>query len=395
MKIPMLNKPALAAAAALALAAMQIISPTVCAGEHSPVDSKKTVTPPEPADHWQFMLAMPGWLAATSGTVGVDGFNSHVYLGADTLIRHLDMVASFSAEARKGRFGIYGDLLYVSASDGIGTNGLIEKVAVRLDQYIIDMEVNYRVLEGPSGWLDLRAGVRYTNLYSRLTISPNDSVIDQASTKFVDDVSQRVKERLAALDLKTKLRTALTERIRQGITDRLPLRGDRPVLPIPPLGGREPGKLGEIIRAIIDRKVESLAAAIRAEAEANTDQLRAEAQQRINALKSKISKEIASTLKDKLDTSFGLAEDWWDPYVGLRGRYNISKAWYLTAKGDIGGFGVGSDLTWQLSGALGCQVTRSIFVEAGYRYLYTDYNKNGFVYDVTQSGVQITAGITF
>ena len=120
-----------------------------------------------------------------------------------------------------------------------------------------------------------------------------------------------------------------------------------------------------------------------------------ESEQRINALKSKIAKEIASTLKDKLDNSFGLAEDWWDPYVGLRGRYNISKAFYLTAKGDIGGFGVGSDLTWQLSGALGCQVTRSIFVEAGYRYLYTDYNKSGFVYDVTQSGVEITTGITF
>ena len=81
--------------------------------------------------------------------------------------------------------------------------------------------------------------------------------------------------------------------------------------------------------------------------------------------------------------------------MGFAARYNLSKAWYLTGKADIGGFGIGSELTWQGSCALGCQVTRNIFVEAGYRYLYTDYNQGGFLYDVTQSGAQITAGITF
>ena len=161
MKTPMPHKPALAAAAAIVLAAMQIISPTASAGP-APVDSKKTITPPEPENPWQVKLAIPGWLAATSGTVGLDGFNSKVYLGADTLIRHLDMIATVSAEVRKGRFGMYGDLLYVSASDGVGTDGLIEKVDVRLDEYLVNLELNYRVIEGPRGWLDVRGGVRYT-----------------------------------------------------------------------------------------------------------------------------------------------------------------------------------------------------------------------------------------
>ena len=52
-------------ACALALATIQITSPAVCAGERSPVDSKKTIAPPDPADPWQVMLAMPGWQAAT------------------------------------------------------------------------------------------------------------------------------------------------------------------------------------------------------------------------------------------------------------------------------------------------------------------------------------------
>ena len=395
MKTPMPNKSALAATAALTLAAIQIITPAVCAGERSPVDSKKTVIPPEPANPWQVKLAIPGWLAATSGTIGTDGINSNVYLGADTLIRHLDMIATVSAEVRKGRFGMYGDFLYVSASDGVGTDGLIQKLDVRLDQYLVDLELNYRVLEGPRGFLDVRGGVRYTNTYNKLTITPDNNAIDEASVKFVDDVSQQVKERLAAVDIRSKLKTVLAERIRQGITDRLPLKGEHAVLPIAPLGGRTPGRLDEVIRLKVERKEQELADAIRDELEAKTAAIRAAAQQKLASLKSKLAKEIASTLNSTLDQTVSLTEYWFDPYVGLRGRYDLSKAWYLTAKGDIGGFGVGSKLTWQLSGALGCQVTRSIFVEAGYRYLYTDYNQNNFVYNVTQSGAEITTGITF
>jgi hypothetical protein len=350
----------------------------------------KAVEPPaiEPAQPWRFSFAMPGWLAATSGTIGLDGVNSHVYLGADTLLKHLDMVGSVSAEARKGRFGMYGDFLYVSASDGIGNDGLIEKVDVRLDQYLIDLELNYRVLEGPRGWLDVRAGVHYTNLYNKLTISPNDKEIDRASTNLVDEVGDLVRESLGELDL----RGVLEERISGRLAG---LNGERPALPIAPVGGREPGRLDELIRAIIERRAESLAAALRAEVEAATEQLREEARRRIDATKRKIADEIATTLKKELDHSFSLAEDWWDPYVGVRARLNLSKAFYLTAKADIGGFGVGSDLTWQASGALGCQVTRSLHAEIGYRYLYTDYDHDGFVYDVSQSGVEITAGITF
>src|SRR4051812_13685372 len=129
MKTPIASFPCKSGILCLAL----LCSAAVAARAGSRVESKN-VEPPasEPADPWKFTLAMPGWLAATSGTIGVDGINSHVYIGADTLVKDLDMVASLSAEARKGRFGVYGDFLYVSASDGIGNNGLVGKVDVRL-----------------------------------------------------------------------------------------------------------------------------------------------------------------------------------------------------------------------------------------------------------------------
>ena len=334
----------------------------------------KQVEPVTPPESWAFKLAIPGWLAATSGTVGVGNVSSKVYMGADTLIRHLDAIATVSAEARKGRFGIYGDLLYVSASDGVETSGLVSKVNLRLDQYLADMELFYRVVESPRGFLDVRAGVRYTNIYNEASISPNDRAIDQASERFVNAL---------ASDIETLLKKDL----------RRVLDGQNPVLPIPPLNADQKVKIIEIIRAA--KADPELAAAVKAQAQAATAEVKAAAQARIDAAKNRVQSNLASALKKSLNRTASLAAYWFDPYIGLRGQYNFSKAWYLTGKGDIGGFGVGSELTWQLYGALGCQISRHVYAEAGYRYLYTDYHQNGFIYDITQSGAQLTIGINF
>ena len=37
---------------------------------------------------------------------------------------------------------------------------------------------------------------------------------------------------------------------------------------------------------------------------------------------------------------------WVDPVIGLQGRLELTERWEAFAEGDIGGFGVGSDITW-------------------------------------------------
>jgi hypothetical protein len=39
-------------------------------------------------------------------------------------------------------------------------------------------------------------------------------------------------------------------------------------------------------------------------------------------------------------------KDWIDPYVGMRWQWRMAEKWGLRMRGDIGGFGIGSDLTW-------------------------------------------------
>ncbi len=61
--------------------------------------------------------------------------------------------------------------------------------------------------------------------------------------------------------------------------------------------------------------------------------------------------------------------------------------------GDVGGFGVSSDLTWQAYGGLGFQLNDWFSAQAGYRYLLEDFDDGSFVYDVALHGPLIGVSI--
>ena len=86
---------------------------------------------------------------------------------------------------------------------------------------------------------------------------------------------------------------------------------------------------------------------------------------------------------------------WIDPTVGLYAHYDINDRWFINALGDVGGFGVGSNFTWQAFGALGYNWSKTISTSIGYRAIYEDYQSGGFVYDTTQQGVFAGVGIHF
>ncbi|MCP4402668.1 MAG: hypothetical protein GY801_35850, partial [bacterium] len=66
---------------------------------------------------------------------------------------------------------------------------------------------------------------------------------------------------------------------------------------------------------------------------------------------------------------------------------------------DVGGFGVGSDLTWSVSSFLGYQFTPLFSLWGGYRALGVDYQTGSgtdvFKYDMTMSGPIIGLGFSF
>lgn len=83
-------------------------------------------------------------------------------------------------------------------------------------------------------------------------------------------------------------------------------------------------------------------------------------------------------------------EDWIDPYVGALVTLPMSDTWSFTLRGDIGGFGVGSDLAWNAVARFNWKVSEHGNVLLGYRILDVDYeNGSGsdlFVFDAAMSG---------
>jgi hypothetical protein len=268
-----------------------------------------------------------------------------VNVAFDQILRHIDGAVSLSAEARKGRFGAYADLLYLSASAALYPERMISKSDINLSEYLADGELYYRVYEGPRGWLDLRAGARYTNIYNSNKLFGNARLIDEGATELVNAIDSDLKRLLENL-------------LHGGLTL------NNPPIPVPPLGADEKKKLLKFIR------------------EARQDPMTAQAK-------------IAQRLNNVLNRTFSLTERWVDPYIGVAGRYNLTKAFYLTSKADVGGFDVGTIVTVQAYGGLGCQITRNIYSELGFRALYDDYDSGGFLDKTWTYGPQITSGITF
>jgi hypothetical protein len=85
---------------------------------------------------------------------------------------------------------------------------------------------------------------------------------------------------------------------------------------------------------------------------------------------------------------FGRSADksWVDPLLGARFQADLGQDFFFRALGDIGGFGVSSDITWQGLAGFGYRVMDHGAILAGYRAIGTDYSDGGFRYDVVSHG---------
>jgi hypothetical protein len=86
-----------------------------------------------------------------------------------------------------------------------------------------------------------------------------------------------------------------------------------------------------------------------------------------------------------------------DPYVGARVVAPLSDRFALYVRGDIGGFGVGSDFAWYFNPALGIDLSHNISLFVFYRIDHIDYENDDeqFKFDVSISGPGAGIGFRF
>lgn len=88
-------------------------------------------------------------------------------------------------------------------------------------------------------------------------------------------------------------------------------------------------------------------------------------------------------------------KSWVDPFVGIQLRARVSDPLAFVTKADVGGFGVGSDITWQAYAGLEYRITESMWAGLGWKHLHTDHRDGGFGYNVNMSGPVLEIGMSF
>jgi hypothetical protein len=90
---------------------------------------------------------------------------------------------------------------------------------------------------------------------------------------------------------------------------------------------------------------------------------------------------------------------WFDPMLITRIKSKSGEKFVYMFRGEVGGFGVGSDFAWNMQAYAGYQFSKLFQITGGYRIISMDYESgsgnNRFLYNVDTSGPVIRFGFNF
>jgi len=95
------------------------------------------------------------------------------------------------------------------------------------------------------------------------------------------------------------------------------------------------------------------------------------------------------------NVEFDGSRAWADPIVGFMVTFPAGKVLSLFTEADIGGFGVSSDLTWQVNAGGELNLGKHFYSRLTYRYRETEFEDGDFVADIKKSGPQLEIGFRF
>lgn len=84
-----------------------------------------------------------------------------------------------------------------------------------------------------------------------------------------------------------------------------------------------------------------------------------------------------------------------DPILAVRVNTPLSDRWSVLSYADIGGFGAGSDFTWQAAVTANWQARDNLWLSVGWRHLAVDYSDGGTVFDGAMSGPLLGVTLQF
>jgi hypothetical protein len=345
-------------------------------------------------DGWSFTLEPYLWAMGTSGKVGVDGLPpTQVDFNPKTILQNLDWGIMGRGEVRKGKWGLMADGLFAQLSAGGDLPGsFYSSTNVKVQQGMASLALAYRLIDQRWGFLDVYAGARYNYMGISLNASQDSEGIDSFSTAAAQRIVQGVGSRVDAFIAQNA--QAIADQVAGAAKDFVTAKALEALANMPEDIDRR-----DVIRIIKNVQENSAAyremivAVTQARVAAAKNQLNSAIQDRVDRAQKRLAKALARSIEDNLPTSYEGSQWWVDPIVGLRARVNFTRWLYLGAQADVGGFGAGSDIAWNVQAALGFNITRNLYSEIGYRYFYMDYTNGGALYQAGEFGVFVSLGL--
>ena len=394
------------------------------------------LVPGKDPNGWGFVLEPYGWAMGLDGDVDIRRLPTmNVNVDAKKILQSLDWAIFARGEIRKGRWGLLGDGFYAELS-GSGTLGgrLYESASLNVQQGLASLALAYRIIDDRRGFLDFYAGARYNYLGVSISATVDESGIEQIGNnltqRIANQIGARARSALGVEEQKVEAEIAeeevilredvrileqdvrdrivatvesdIEKRLRQDLANNSLLRDalrDAEILRVTNGVRSEVRALANAALAAQEAedraRLEARLEQDRARVEARVAQAKARAQARVAQAEKKLAKAIAQSIEDALPTS-GSGDVWWvDPIIGLRAQVNFTRWLFLAAQGDVGGFGAGSQIVWNIQATLGINFTRNIFAELGYRYMYVDYDTDNLLYQMNSFGLFSGIGVKF
>ena len=91
----------------------------------------------------------------------------------------------------------------------------------------------------------------------------------------------------------------------------------------------------------------------------------------------------------------GQSKTWVDPIVGAKCDYQFAERWGLHGYADIGGFGVGSDLTYQLAATVSFSFNEHVALEGGYCVYDVEFEDGSFRFETLLHGPIVGLAFSF
>lgn len=117
------------------------------------------------ASEWQFAFTPYLYMTGVSGTIGARGRTAEVDMSFGDVIENLNLGLMGTLEARKGRFVVVNDLMWIKLGEERPTPGsLYSSVKLGVNMFVWDPEVGYRLYEGKAGSFDVLGGFRLMSI---------------------------------------------------------------------------------------------------------------------------------------------------------------------------------------------------------------------------------------